>query len=197
MWTPAHESPQQLKDNPKAVALQMLDGTFSECLRSKEKSCPSARTQMVKMQPMSIEIPGASNYQKIREGQHALSSVTDDRRHVWAPNPNAAHEVSSGQAPRAKPGRPHYTSGFCPSMNYHSLSALHSAFFKQAILNHQKCFGGNHRKALNAAPKITSGRGKGQRGGACRPFCKSFKYPGIDPIKKIMKGKQPNLSFSH
>lgn len=76
-----------------------------------------------------------------------------------------------------------------------ALPALHSAFFKQAILSPHKCFGGNHREALIPFPKITSDRGKGQRGGACRPFCKSFKYPGTDPIKRIMKGKQPSLSL--
>lgn len=43
-------------------------------------------------------------------------------------------------------------------MNYHSLSALSSAFFKQAILSHHKRFGGNHREALILFPKITSGR---------------------------------------
>lgn len=119
-----------------------------------------------------------------------LKVCPDDRKHIWASNPSAAHEVSSGQALWAKPGRSHYTSGFCPSMNYHPLSALHSAFFKQATLSHHKCFSGNHREALIPFPKITSGTGKGQRGGVCRPFCRSFKYPGIDPIKRIMKEKQ-------
>lgn len=48
--------------------------------------------------------------------------------------------------------------------------------FKQAILSHHECFGGNHGETLIPFHKIMSGRGRGQRGGACRPFCKSFKY---------------------
>lgn len=75
--------------------------------------------------------------------------------------------------------------------------SLPSACFQQAILSHHKCFGGNHREALLPFPKITSARGQGQRGGACRPFCKSFKYPGTDPTKRIIKEKQPSFSFSY
>lgn len=147
---------------------------------------------MVKMPPMSVETPGAPNYQKIFEGQCVLSpglttgsssGPSIQMQPTWSPQ---------GKPQRAKP-RSHYTSGFCPSMNYHSLSALHSAFFQQAILSHHKCFGGNHREALIPFPKITSTRGKGQGGGACRPFCKSFKYPGTDPLKNNHEGKTAKL----
>jgi hypothetical protein len=44
-------------------------------------------------------------------------------------------------------------------------------------------------------PKIQSASGKGQRGGACRPFCKSFKYPGTDPINSTKTEMQPSLSL--
>lgn len=148
------------------------------------------------MQPLSVETPGAPNYQKISEDQCALSSVLTtgstsgpsvQMQPTWSPQ---------GKPQWAKP-RSQYTSGFCPSMNYSSLSALDSAFFPQAILSHHECLGGNHWEALIPFPKITSTRGKGQGGGAGRPFCKSFKYPGTDPLKKIMKGKRPSFSFSH
>lgn len=77
------------------------------------------------------------------------------------------------------------------------LSPALCIFFQRAILRHHKCFGGNRRVALIPFPKITSARGKGQGGGACGPFCKSFKYPGTHLLKRIMKGKQPSFSISH
>lgn len=68
------------------------------------------------------------------------------------------------------------------------LSPAHSIFKKKqtqkTLPSHYKCFSGNQPGGPIPFPKIKSAHSKGQRGGACRPFCKSFKYPGTDPIKR-------------
>lgn len=121
---------------------------------------------------------------------------TDNRKHIWALSPNAAHVVSSGKASVSK-----------------TQIALHIWLLPQhelpLPLRRALCiFSTSHSQpsqvpwwesqgGLIPFPKITSTRGKGQGGGAYGPFCKSFKYPGTDPLKKIMKGKQASFLFSH
>lgn len=68
-----HNSSHQFKDKPKAVTLELLDGTRSQSVS--EQKGRAAPPQPVKMQPVSVETSGASNYQKICESQRAWRSV--------------------------------------------------------------------------------------------------------------------------
>lgn len=195
MGTPVHNSSHLPKDNPEAVH---YSGWMGHSHRVYEQKRGAAPPHMVIMQPLTAETSAAANYQKISEGQGALTSVL-----MTGSTSGPRIQMQPTRSPRdrlSEQSLADHTTHHIWLLPQHELPfplgpAL--CIFKQAILGHHKHFGGNHREALIPFLKITSGGGKGQRGGVWRPFCKSFKYPGIDPIKRIMKGKQPSLSFSH
>lgn len=120
-------------------------------LRTKERAAPP---QMVKMKPMPVETSETPNYQKIFDGQHAGSPLRQEAH--LGPQSKSSPRALLRTGSVSKPSRSDHTAGFCPRVNHHSLSALHSAFFKQTVLSHHKHSGGNHREALIPFPKITS-----------------------------------------
>lgn len=159
-------------------------------MRTKEKSCPS---HMVKVWPSSGETSGDTIRRYLRANPLSVLSWQQEAHLGPLVQTQPTWSARDRLVSPAQKITPHIW-----LLSQHGLPlplSLPLACFQQAILSHHKCLGGNHREALLPFPKITSARGQGQRGGACRPFCKSFKYPGTDPTKRIIKRQQPSFSF--
>lgn len=81
-------------------------------------------------------------------------------------------------------------------MNYCSLSTLHMvSFFKQTFSVTTNTLVGSSREAPSLFPKYSQSAAKAKEVEPAGCFCKSFKYPGTDPINSTETEKQPSLSL--